>query len=207
MSATSRRMRAVLLAFALTLLAVFGASLPAAAHDGLVGSTPAEGDTLVEAPTAVSLEFSGEVQHEGLAAAVTADSDGSDWLGGEPSADGYIITVPVAADIPNGAYTVTVRFVSSDSHPTESTLHFTVDVPEATPTASASPAASVTPAASATPSSSAPQAATATPAASPTAAAQSDGGSDALWWVLGVAAAVVVIAVVVALILRRRPRH
>ena len=52
---------------------MLGSVLPAAAHDDLIGSEPAEGERLETAPESVSLRFTSEVLTIG-AAVVVADA-------------------------------------------------------------------------------------------------------------------------------------
>ncbi len=61
MAKSTRTALAVSIAFAFTAALLAGPASPAAAHDGLVSSTPSGGETVSEAPSAVVLTFSGEI--------------------------------------------------------------------------------------------------------------------------------------------------
>lgn len=121
-------------------LALYAA--PAAvAHDQLVSSTPADGAT-VDAPlTAVELMFSNAISTEFAQVAVT-DADGAEHQDGDPEVVGDTLTQAVR-ELPDGAYTIAWRVVSSDGHPISGTIAFTVAgagpaVPAETPSEAAS---------------------------------------------------------------------
>lgn len=99
--------------------------LPAAAHDDLVGSEPAEGERLETAPDSVSLTFTSEVLTIG-AAVVVADAAGTDWVATDPVVRDGTVTVGLAADLPDGAYQIRWRVVSEDGHPIADVVPFTV---------------------------------------------------------------------------------
>jgi methionine-rich copper-binding protein CopC len=104
----------------------------ATAHDELVGSDPAPGAALDSAPAAVRLDYSADVLAFG-AAVIVADADGDPWQAGEPVLDGSSVSVPLDPSLPDGAYEVRWRVVSSDGHPITGLVPFTVgDVAEAT---------------------------------------------------------------------------
>lgn len=96
----------------------------AAAHDELVGSDPAPGAALDSAPAAVRLDYSADVLTFG-AAVVVADADGT-WQTGEPVLDGSSVSVALDPAMPDGAYEVRWRVVSSDGHPITGLVPFTV---------------------------------------------------------------------------------
>lgn len=214
-SASSRSGAGRLLAVVTTvllglLLAVLGAT-PAAAHDTLEGSDPADGATVATVPTAVSLTFNEEVQNFSPVIQVTGP-DGADWADGDPTVSGVQVSVPVKAGAPAGAYSVAYRIVSSDGHPVSGELTFTaqsagaaaaatVPVPavESSPAASSPVATSSSAPVSSSPvaspvASSSPTAAPTTTGAVTPAASTTDGGSGFPGWAI----ALVVVAVVVA---------
>jgi hypothetical protein len=98
--------------------------LPAAAHNELVGSTPADGATLETPPSAVVLEFEQPVRAE-FAAIVVLDEDDSAHQQGAPVVDGPTVTQAVNELAP-GAYRVSYRIGSADGHPITGMLTFTV---------------------------------------------------------------------------------
>lgn len=139
----------------------------ATAHDELVGSDPAPGAALDSAPAAVRLDYSADVLTFG-AAVIVADAGGATWQAGEPVLDGSSVSVPLDPSLPDGAYEVRWRVVSSDGHPLTGLVPFTVgevvasDEPahvaedESVPAADAQAGATTTPAAAAAADDSAP---------------------------------------------------
>lgn len=119
----------------LALLVAVGAT-PAAAHDQLLDSSPTEGEHLDVAPTQVALRFSDEILTIGPAVLVV-DAAGTSWTDGDPELDGPDVVTPLADDVPDGAYEVRWRVVSSDGHPISGVIPFTVGDPDATPVAGA----------------------------------------------------------------------
>lgn len=128
------------LSAALTAVALTGAALltgpTAYAHDQLVDSSPEAGDHLDEPPTEVRLSYSGELLTLG-AAVIVADAAGEPWQDGDPVLDGAEVVVPLRPDLPDGAYEVRWRVVSSDGHPIAGVVPFTVGDPAAAPVAAA----------------------------------------------------------------------
>ncbi len=142
--------RVVRRALAALLLAAVACVLPAgvaAAHDQLVDSAPASGERLDAAPTEVRLTFSGDLMELG-STVVVADAAGQDWAASTPVLDGPALTVPLAPDLPDGAYTARWRVVSADGHPISGSVPFQVgDAPSPDATVSpdaASPSADAT---------------------------------------------------------------
>lgn len=136
------------------LAALTGVSSPAAAHDTLVGSDPADGTVLGSAPTQIVLTFSGDQLALGAAVTVTGP-DGASATAGDPVVAGPTVTQALAADLAPGAYTAQWRSVSGDGHPIEGTVAFTV---EAVPTPAPSEVAPAAPSPTTTPSEQAEQA-------------------------------------------------
>ncbi len=100
-------------------------ALPAAAHDELLGSTPATGDELAMAPADVSLRFSDAVLPLG-AAIVVVDADGADWTASAVSLEGDTVRAELRGGMPDGRYEVRWRVVSSDGHPSPGLVPCTV---------------------------------------------------------------------------------
>lgn len=105
--------------------AVFATSVPASAHDALIGSTPEFGERLDAAPSEVSLQFSDDVMTLG-AAVIVADSDGHDWVVGDVGIAGNTVTVQLDGVLPDAGYELRWRVVSSDGHPISGIVPFTV---------------------------------------------------------------------------------
>ncbi|MBB5787728.1 copper resistance CopC family protein [Jiangella mangrovi] len=125
-----RRARRLIGVAALAAAPVAGLSLSlvaapvAAAHDQLVGSTPEEGGTVSTPLTSVELVFSAAIPGEFVQVAVT-DASGATFQDGAPETVGDTVTQAVA-QLPDGAYTIAYRVVSSDGHPIDGTVAFTV---------------------------------------------------------------------------------
>lgn len=136
-----RSLRRLIGVAALAAAPVAGLSLvtaPAAvAHDQLVSSTPADGTTVTAPLAAVELVFNNAIPGEFTQVAVT-DAAGASFVDGAPQTVGDTVTQPVT-QLPDGAYTIAYRVVSSDGHPIEGTIAFTVTgaAPVETPTPAA----------------------------------------------------------------------
>ena len=152
-------------------LGLLAGAAPAQAHDALVSTSPASGETVSTNPGEVSVTLT-QAPNTGLPGSniiqVTAP-DGHVVSSGDLRVEGA--TLSVDADIDHeGEHVVLWRAVSADGHPIEGTFSFTYTeagggshAAEATPTAAASTAAAVTSAApTAAPSAEGAQAASAT---------------------------------------------
>ncbi|WP_433509057.1 copper resistance CopC family protein [Nonomuraea sp. CA-143628] len=174
--------------FRRTLVAVIGCGLflsataPAAlAHDSLKSSSPAKGATVSGIQT-IELEYSSRVR---FPLVVLRTADGKTIRLGEPQADGPKVSTTVPTQLAGGSYVIAWRVVSSDGHPIEGEIPFTV---KGGATASATEAASAAPATSAE-------------STRPAAAAQAGGGIPG--WLWGGLAALVVAGLAVWLLSRR----
>lgn len=174
-----------------------GTTAPASAHDVLVGSQPAEGQQVAEAPEIVTLGFNEDVLDlpGGNQATLSVGGAAPVVLPVEAAGREVRLRVPAAARTEAGDWVVAYRVVSADGHPVDGELSFRVLAPAAPsePTATPSPAASPVPTAVRTP---------ATPA--PASAAGSDGGAP--WWPwmpLGIAVLAALVAWWVAVSARR----
>lgn len=167
--------------------ALLATASPAAAHDELTGSTPADGEVLQVAPGAVELTFSNVPAAIGSEVRVL-DAEGTNWAEGDVRILDNIAMQKLRSGAPAGSYTVQWRVVSSDAHPIEGTFGFSVaGNGQAAPSASAS-------------------AGEPTAAQTPVLNQSDDAGSP---WLVIVPAAVVLlaVAVLIALIVRRRLRE
>lgn len=128
---------AALAAIFVALVAGLGlAASPVAAHDSLTSSNPKSGANLEVAPTEIELTFSSEPMADSPAIAVT-DGDGENVNVGEPVINGKVVTAPWTAK-GDGSFNVNWRVVSSDGHPIDGELSFSIATDAK---ASASPAA------------------------------------------------------------------
>src|SRR5690606_11822392 len=107
---------------------VWACAVPAAAHDVLVASDPADGATLDAPPDRVVLSFSAEQMPLGHAFEVL-DPDGVDHVVGEPAVDGRDLVQELDGLGPAGTWTVAWRSVASDGHPVSGTFAFTATNP------------------------------------------------------------------------------
>ncbi len=96
----------------------------ALAHNSLVSSSPADGETVSAAPSSVTLTFNDVVQNIGPLVAVVGP-DGGHYEGSSITAQDNKVTAAVNPLGPAGSYTVSYRIVSADGHPVEGTLVFT----------------------------------------------------------------------------------
>ncbi|GAA4369378.1 hypothetical protein GCM10023166_16940 [Paeniglutamicibacter cryotolerans] len=123
----------------MALAAVFMAP-SAHAHDQLVQSSPEPGATVKNPPKRITLTFSGELKPIGDIVKLT-DADNA-AVETTHSIAGTELTITPVKPLENGTYSLVARVVSSDGHPIDQKLAFTVK----TPAASASPSAVASPA-------------------------------------------------------------
>ncbi|MCQ2000309.1 copper resistance CopC family protein [Arthrobacter zhaoxinii] len=175
---------------------------PAAAHDELTGSSPADGAVLEAPPESVELVFSNNPAAIGSRVQVL-DAAGTDWADGDVRILDNTATQPLRSSMPAGTYTVNWRVVSSDAHPIGDGESFTFTVRGGTSAGTSAPATAVPSAGASAPSTAAPL-----PDAtqSPVLNRSDDPGSP---WPVIVPAAVVLaaVAVLIALSVRRRLRE
>ncbi|MFI6511490.1 copper resistance protein CopC [Streptosporangium sp. NPDC050855] len=110
-------------ALALLVALVLGTAFatPALAHDRLKSSSPAK-DAKVERLEEVKLTFSASVRFPN----VVVRSGDTSHQDGKPSVDGAVVTQKVKAGLPPGRYVIAYRVVSSDGHPIEGEIPFTL---------------------------------------------------------------------------------
>jgi copper resistance protein C len=132
----------------LRLLLVLGALLvlpavPAAAHDELISTSPADRATVDTPPGELQLVFSRLVLAVGTQV-VVEDPDGKLIEAGEPQVAGDQVVVALPDALPAGEYRVRWRVTSGDGHPVTGDLRFTATA--GTTAVAAPPAAEPTPA-------------------------------------------------------------
>ncbi|MGV1034651.1 MAG: copper resistance CopC family protein [Microbacteriaceae bacterium] len=110
---------------ALAALAVFGAAVPAFAHDSIDSVSPEAGSIVATAPTEIALTFTEPVIEIGNAIVVTDDT-GADWASGDITVADRTVRQPLKSGMPEGVYTVTWRIVSEDGHPVSGAYVFGV---------------------------------------------------------------------------------
>jgi methionine-rich copper-binding protein CopC len=101
---------------------------PAAAHNGLVSTTPTDGATVARAPSAVALTFDEPALALGTALVVT-DSAGQQVQAGSASLIDTTVSQALQPGIPAGEYAVTWRVTSADGHPISGRFTFTAKAP------------------------------------------------------------------------------
>lgn len=111
-------------------LALFGAGIPAAAHNVLISSDPAEGEQLDTGPDVVTLTFDQHVQKDvdTNEVAVTGP-DGNQWAEGTVEIEDNVVTAPLRPLGPSGEYTIGYRILSADGHPVSEEIRFTLTTP------------------------------------------------------------------------------
>lgn len=197
--------RRVAAAVALATVATLAAPGPAVAHTALVGSSPADGETVV-ALERVSLTFTErllEIGHE--LALVAPDGGRTELVVDEPVTE--TISAPVPADAAGrGPVVLAWRVVAGDGHPIEGEIAFTY-APATTPPSPTGTAGTSTPSPTASAAMSPAPPSTASPAPTASSApadppASLEGGWE--WLVVGLAGAAVA-ATAIVLAARRRP--
>ncbi|MFJ2029136.1 copper resistance protein CopC [Streptosporangium sp. NPDC087985] len=128
---------AVVLALLATLVLGTAFASPALAHDSLKSSDPAKG-AKVESLKQVKLTFSATVRFPNV---VVHSEDNVAHQDGKPVVDGPVVTQKLKGDLPPGKYVIAYRVVSSDGHPIEGEIPFTL-VGTASPSPSVSPSES-----------------------------------------------------------------
>ncbi|MEV7009384.1 copper resistance CopC family protein [Streptosporangium sp. NPDC051022] len=156
---------------------------PALAHDSLKSSDPAKG-AKVESLDKVKLTFTATVS---FPAVVVHTSDGTAYQDGKPVVDGPVVTQRLKGDLPPGEYVIAYRVASSDGHPIEGEIPFTLTgaaKPTPSETASASPSQSAAPAAEPTPPATAAASLSPSPAARTSGEPESSGGVPGWAWLV-----------------------
>lgn len=103
------------------------APAPAFAHDVLIGSNPEDGATLDTVPEEVVLTFNNAPMEGGSGSAIVVTGpDGAENQEGDLDFDGTDVTVGLAPLDEAGEYSIAYRVVSSDGHPIQDTLAFSV---------------------------------------------------------------------------------
>ncbi|WP_447006918.1 copper resistance CopC family protein [Saccharothrix isguenensis] len=211
--------RRLALSALLAVLALLGAAPQAFAHTELVSSDPADGASLPQRPTRLTLTFTEPVPAESATVTVTGP-DGAAWPLGEVAAEGSTLTIAMGeSGSPAGRYEVTWMVEALDGDFTDGTFAFTLTAPPAPQAPAVTPQPAVTsPAATSpavtsqagTPTSGPDTGSVATLSAgvsrttTPAATGEDDGGGPPLWvWIL-IAAVLSVAGIAVAVALSRR---
>ncbi|MFG1689417.1 copper resistance protein CopC [Nonomuraea sp. NPDC049269] len=185
----------------LAALVLLGTAGPALAHDALKSSDPAK-DATVESIDKVRLEFTSPVR---IPVVIVRGPGGTAYQSGDPHAGGKVVTQELKGTLPNGKYTIAYRVVSSDGHPIEGEIPFTVKGAPS-PSASAESQAPVTQApASAAPSQAASQAPASQASADRAVAVESATSASFPVWLLIVVGALVGVGIGFLFSARKKP--
>ena len=109
-----------ILIFAILLLLI---PFTASAHSGLSTSTPAEGESLTEAPRDILIQFDSPIQQGEMN---ISEASGDTFEFSDISASGTELRGEFSEALPNGTYTVAWSVISEDSHEVTGTLTFNV---------------------------------------------------------------------------------
>lgn len=104
---------------------------PAHAHTALLRSDPPNGAVLAAAPDRITLEFSGPLMDIGTVV-VLRDAEDDIVARSTPPGRGTLVTSEVPAGLPSGKYSIVWRVVSSDGHPVQGVIGFSVGRPSET---------------------------------------------------------------------------
>ena len=94
------------------------------AHSDLVGTTPANGAVIADAPASITLQFN-EEPLDSMVDVVITDAAGAVVAMDAAEAAGTEVLVPWPGSLGAGDYTVAYRVVSADGHPVTGTFTFT----------------------------------------------------------------------------------
>ena len=130
-------------AFLAGVAAVALCAAPAAAHDELVSTSPADGTTVSSAPAEVVLVFSEPPVALGSEVQVLGP-DGANLDAGDLVLEGSTVHQGLRAERPQGAYRVQWRVTSDDGHTVTGEFAFTATAGTGGPTTSPSPASPAT---------------------------------------------------------------
>ncbi|GAB2977526.1 copper resistance CopC family protein [Saccharothrix stipae] len=198
----------------LATLILFGVAPQALAHTDLVSSDPANGASVPQRPTRLTLTFTEPVPAESATVTVTGP-DGSTWPLGEVVADGATLTIAVReSGSPAGPHTVAWMVESLDGDFVDGTFAFTLTAPPAAPAPTTTPAITapaVTSTNGADVTSTEPAGTTTLDAAAPTPTSSTstatvkvdDDGPSPWVWIL-IAAVLAALGIAVGVVLRRR---
>jgi len=188
MRSIRRQFLSAVLGFVIVAASLLGLSGPASAHDAAESSSPAQGATLAAPPEEVSVTFNNKPLGIGAQFSVK-DAAGSEWADGAVVIVDSVASQRLKAGAPAGAYTVSWRVVSSDSHPIEGTFSF---------------AAVAAPAGASTSAAAVPGMGTAQPGNTATPAPAQDASEPFPWSLVVFAAVAVGLLVAIGVLARRR---
>ncbi|WP_143044139.1 copper resistance CopC family protein [Nonomuraea jiangxiensis] len=194
-----RRAAATTAVTALVLLLTAPAAL---AHDRLKSSSPAD-KAKIERLETIELEFTARMTRPTV---LLEDSDGEPVPVGEPRLKGVKVFADPEEELEPGRYRIAWRVVSSDGHPIQGELRFTVTEPKVTSSPSTAEAAPTTSETPASPSPTAPASAETPPSPAAAAPVASEEGASVPGWIWIAVGALVLGGVAIFVGGRRRSR-
>jgi copper resistance protein C len=120
--------RRLLVLLTLASVALLSSAGPAAAHNILIGSDPADGAQVATGPARVSLTFDLPVQR-GFSTVTVTGPDGNQWQAGPPVEAGAVVSAPARPLGPAGQYTIAYLVLSADGHPVRGAVRFILTNP------------------------------------------------------------------------------
>lgn len=193
MRSIRRHLLSLLLGSLFFAAAALGLAGPAAAHDAAESSSPADGASLPAPPEQVSVTYNNNPLGIGASFSIK-DAAGTEWADGAVEIVDNVASQKLRAGAPAGAYTVSWRVVSADSHPIEGTFGFTA----------AGAAAGSAPATGPTAAATVPGMGTAEPGVTAEPSVPAGSGEPFQWSIVIFAAAAVGLLVALAVIAKRR---
>jgi len=127
------RLAGVVLAGAIAIVTTVGLQLPAAAHNFIVSSTPAENETLTTLPEQWQITTNDDLLLlngvDAGFAIIVSDSQGAYYGDGCLDVQGASLSMPAALGT-DGPYTLTYQFISADGHTLSGVLPFQWQAPD-----------------------------------------------------------------------------
>jgi methionine-rich copper-binding protein CopC len=128
-SRAGRRGLGLLLTATIAMFALLAGAGPAAAHNVLISSDPAQGAQLESGPDRVTLTFDQFVQDADVNQVAVTGPDGGQWAEGPVEVRENVVTTPLRPLGPAGEYTLGFRILSADGHSVSEEIRFTLTAP------------------------------------------------------------------------------
>lgn len=110
----------------ITVLALFGAATPAAAHNVLVESAPEDGTSLESSPDVIELTFDQAVQEGDVNQIAVTGPHGNQWVDDPVAIEQNVARTTLGELGQAGEYTIGYRIISADGHPVGDEIAFTL---------------------------------------------------------------------------------
>ncbi|SDN10681.1 hypothetical protein SAMN05518871_103310 [Psychrobacillus sp. OK028] len=112
----------------MTIACVLLFSNSALAHTGLESSTPAQGSTITEKLTEITLKFLTKIEETSTFTLMNSSNEEVDLEG--ITVNENILTGNVTEKVENGAYQINWKIIGADGHPIEGVIDFVLEAPE-----------------------------------------------------------------------------